>query len=128
MTTFIDIPRMRLQFLKDLEFEKELQTKNDDTQVSIILDKEQVKIVGPAETIPKVSVAVYQAVANMKEINLEMSQIAITMLRGRQGQAFMKDQFSANNLQAALSFDVENKANVVVVMGLNTDVLKKLPI
>ena len=124
-TTFIEnISQMKLKFLRDLDFEKELETQHEETQVSILLEKGKVQVRAPSSTIHKVSAAVWEALAKMKELRLEMSQIAVEVLRSRACQAFMKDQFTAKNLQATLAFDAEKK-ETVVVMGMKSEVAEK---
>ena len=124
-TSFIEnISQMKLKFLRDLDFEKELETQHEETQVSILLEKGKVRVHAPSGTIHKVSAAVWEAIANMRELSLEMSQAAVEMLRSRECQAFIKDQFTANNLQAALDFDTENMENLVVI-ALKADVARK---
>ena len=124
-TTFIEnISQMKLKFLRDLDFEKELETQHEETQVSILLEKGKVQVRAPFSTIHKVSAAVWEALANMRELRLEMSQIAVELLRSRACQAFMKDQFTAKNLQATLAFDAEKK-ETVVVMGMKSEVAEK---
>ena len=119
-----NIPRMRLKFLTDLDFEKELATQHDETQVSVLMDKGKVQICAPKDTVHKVSAAVWEAVANIKDLKLEISQNAVEILRSSKCQAFMKDQFTANNIQAALAFDSENEENVFV-MGMKTKVAEE---
>ena len=121
-TNEIEISPIQLQFLKDLDFGKELESQHEETQISILLDKGKIQIRAPLETVHKVTAAIWQTLANMKELSLEMSQNAVEILRSRACQAFMKDQFTANNLQAALALDTENK---VVVMGTKTEVAVK---
>ncbi|KAL9972377.1 hypothetical protein ACROYT_G018663 [Oculina patagonica] len=123
-TNVIDISPIRLQFLRDLDFEKELETQHEETQVTLLLEKGKVEIRAPRDTVHKVSAAIWEAVANIRELSLEMSQNAVEILRSKACQTFMKDQFTANNLQAALAFDAENKENVVV-MGMKTEVAEK---
>ncbi|KAL9972371.1 hypothetical protein ACROYT_G018656 [Oculina patagonica] len=123
-TNVFNIPQIRLQFLRDLEFEKELETQHEETQVRLLLDEGKVEICAPQDTVHKVTAAIWEAVANIKESSFEMSENAIEILRSRACQAFIKDQFTANNLQAALAFDAEDEENVVV-MGMKTEVAEK---
>ncbi len=124
-TTFIEnIPRMQLKLLTDSDFETELENKHEETQVRILLEKGKVQVRAPSDTIPKVSSAVWEAVANIRELSLKVSQNAIEMLRSKACQAFMKDQFTANNLQAALAFDPENRGRLVV-LGMKMEVAEK---
>ena len=108
-TTINNIPLKGLKFLNDLDFDKELQVKYDDTQVDIILDKGQVYICGPPKNIHKAAADVWQAVANMKDVRLEISQNATGVLRSAACQSFIKEQLIANNLQALLTFDVKEE-------------------
>ena len=123
-TNIIDIPSARLQILRDLNFAKELETEHEETEVSILLDKGQIHIRAPPDTVYKVSSAIWEAVATIRELSFEMSQNAVEILKSTECQAFIKDQFTANNLQATLGFDAENMENVVV-MGLKTEVAEK---
>ncbi|XP_078371828.1 protein mono-ADP-ribosyltransferase PARP14-like isoform X2 [Oculina patagonica] len=123
-TSVIDIPPFKVQFLRVLDFEKKLETQYEETQVCLLLDKGKVEICAPQDTAHKVTAAICQAVANIKELSLEMSQNAVEILRSKACQTFMKEQFTANNLQAALAFDTENKENVVVV-GMTPEVANK---
>lgn len=124
-TKSIDFPQtVKLQFLRDLDFEKELEAEYEETQVSILLETGKVQIRAPSNTVHKVSAAVWEAVAKMKELSLEMSQNAVEMLRSTACRAFINDQFTANNLQATLAFDSERKDNVIV-MGMKTEVAEK---
>ena len=124
-TSFIEnISQMKLKFLRDLDFEKELETQHEETKVRILLEKGKIEVHAPSNTVHKVSAAVWEALANMRELPIEMSQNVIEMLRSRKCQAFMKDQFTANNIQAALGFDTENMENLLV-MGLKTEVAEK---
>ena len=95
-TTFIEnISQMRLKFLRDLDFEKELESQHEETQVSILLEKGKIQIRAPSNTTDKVSSVVREALANMKELSLKVSQNAVELLRSRACQAFMKDHFTA---------------------------------
>ncbi len=119
-----NISRMRLKFLTDLDFEKDLETKHEETQVRILPEKGMVQVRAPSDTISNVFSAVWEALANIRELSLEVSQNASEMLRSEACQAFMNDQFTANNLQAALASDEENRGKLVV-MGMKTEVAEK---
>ena len=124
-TSYIEkIPRRRLKFLADLDYEKELETQHEETQVSVLMDKGKVQIRAPQGTVHKVSAAIWEAVASVRELRLELSQKVIEILKSRACQALVKDQFTANNLQAALAFDSENEENVFV-MGMKTEVAEE---
>ena len=120
-TKSIDIENAaRLEFLRDLDFGKELEAEHKETQVSILLETGKVQICAPSNIIHKVSADVWEAVAKVKELSLEMSQNAVEMLRSAAGRAFINDQFTANNLQAGLVFKSERKDSVIV-MGMKTE-------
>jgi len=124
-TKSIDIDHsVRLQFLRDLDFGKELEAEYEETQVSILLETGKVQIRAPSITIHKVSAAVWETIAKVKEISLEMSQNTVEMLRSTACRAFINDQFTASDLQAGLAFDSERKDGVVV-MGMKTEVAEK---
>lgn len=124
-TKSIDIDHsVRLQFLRDLDFGKELEAEYEETQVSILLETGKVQIRAPSITIHKVSAAVWETIAKVKEISLEMSQNTVEMLRSTACRAFINDQFTASNLQAGLAFDSERKDGVVV-MGMKTEVAEE---
>ena len=132
-TTVNNIPLKGLMFLNELGFDKELQVKYDDTQVDIILDKGQVHICGPSKNIHKAAADIWQAVANMKDVRLEISPNATGILRSAACQSFIKEQLTANNLQALLTFDVKEEDEdefsvTVLVMGMNSDVAHKASI
>ena len=123
-----DIPRMGLKFLSELDFDKELQVKYDNTQVDMILDKGQIKIRGPPDALHKAAADVWQALASMKDVSLKMSQNAVGLLRSRACQSFMKEQFTANNLQALVVLDDEEEdgnSDTVVIMGMNSNFAQK---
>ena len=122
-TTTLDLPCMRLQFLKHLDFEKELETQHEETEVNVVLEKGRVQIRGPSDTIHKVSAAIWEAVAKMMELKLSKSQNVHAVLKSRTCLAFVNDQFTANNLQAFIAFD-EREENLVV-MGMKSDVAEK---
>lgn len=125
VTESINIPNtVKVQFLRDLDFGKELEAKFEETQVTIILETGKVEIRAPSNTVHRISAAVWEAVANMNELRIEMSQNAVELLRSTAGRVFMNNQFTANNLQAALAFDSERKDNVIV-MGMKTEVAEK---
>ena len=71
------------------------------------MDKCEVHIRGPSLVVEKVRADVWQAVSSVKIVTLGMSQNAIEVLKGRPYQSFMKERFKANNLQALVTFDVE---------------------
>ena len=124
-----DIPCDRLNFLSDLDFDKELEVQYQNTEVDIFPDKGEVHIRGPPETVHKAAADVWQAIANIKEEKFEMSQNAVGVLRSRACQPFIKDQFVANNLQALLIFGAEEEegefTGTAVVMGMNSDFAHK---
>ena len=125
VTKSIDIPNtVKLQFLRDLDFGKELEAKFEATQVTILMETGKVEIRAPSYNVPKISAALWEVVANMKELGIEMSQNAAEMLKSAAGRAFINSQFIANNLQACLAFVPERKNNVIV-MGMNTEVADK---
>ena len=128
-TKSIDIDNfVRLQFLRDLDFGKELEAEHEETQVSILLEREtgtgKVQIRAPPSTIHKVSAAVWETIAKVTEVSLEMSQNAVEMLRSAACRAFINDKFTANNLQAGLAFDSAKKDRVIV-MGMKTEAAEK---
>ena len=124
-TKSIDIDHtVKLQFLRDLDFGKELEAGYEETQVSILLETGKVHIRAPPDTILKVSAVLWETIAKVTEISLEMSQNAVEMLRSTACRAFINDQFTANNLQAALAFDSSRKDSVIV-MGMKTEAAEK---
>ena len=125
VTQSIDISNTeKLQFLRDVDFGKELEAEFEETQVTIIMETRKVEIRAPSDTVPRISAAVWKAMANMKELKIEMSQNAVEMLRSTAGQRFMNNQFTANNLRAALAFDSERKDNIIV-MGMKIEVAEE---
>ena len=124
-TKCIDIDNTRkLQFLRDVDFGKELEAEYEETHVSILPESGKVQICAPPNTIHKVSAGVWETIARVTEINLEMSQNAVEMLRSTACQAFINDQFTANNLQVGLAFDSARKDSVIV-MGMKTEAAEK---
>ena len=124
-TRSIDIDQtVRLQFLRDVDFGKELEAEHEETQVSILLETGKVEIRAPPLTIHKVSALVWETLARVAEISLEMSQNAVELLRSTACRAFINDQFKANNLQAGLAFDSARKDSLIV-MGMNTAAAEK---
>ena len=124
-TKSIDIDNtLRLQFLRDLDFGKDLEAEYEETHVSILPESGKVQICASPNTIHKVSAGVWETIARVTEINLEMSQNAVEMLRSTACQAFISDQFTANNLQVGLAFDSARKDSVIV-MGMKTEAAKK---
>ena len=124
-TKSIDIDdTVKLQFLRDLDFGKELEAEYEETQVSILPETGKVQIRAPPNTIHKVSAVVWETIAKVTEKSLEMSQNAVEMLRSTACRAFINDQFTANNLQAGLAFDSARKDSVIV-MGMKTEAAEK---
>ena len=124
-TKCIDIDNtVRLQFLRDLDFGKELEADYEETQVSILQETGKVQIRAPPDTIHKVSAVIWETIAKVTEISLEMSQNAVEMLRSTACRAFINGQFTANNLQAGLAFDSAMKDSVIV-MGMKTEAAEK---
>ena len=119
----MSIPYMRLKFLKNLEFAKELESRHEEIEVTILLQKGKVQIRGPPETIHKVSAAIWEAVAKMSEVKLNLPQNAVALLRSTPCQAFMRDMFTASNLQAMISFGERN--GDLSVVGTESDVAEK---
>ena len=115
---------VRLQFLRDVGFGKEIESEFEETQVSIFLETGKVQIRAPPYTIHKVSAVLWEMIGKVTEISLEFSQNAMEMLRSTACRAFIKDEFAANNLQAGLAFDSARKDRVIV-MGLKTEVAEK---
>ena len=124
-TKTIDINNtVRLQFLRDLDFGKKLEAEYEETQVSILLETGKVQIRAPPNTIHRVSAAVWETIANVTEVSLEMSQSAVEMLRSTACRAFINDKFAANNLQAGLAFDSAKKDRIII-MGMKTEAAEK---
>ena len=124
-TKSIDIDNtVKLQFLRDLDFGKELEAEYEETQVNIHLETGKVQIRAPPNTIHKVSAVVWETIAKVTDRSLEMSQNAVEMLRSTACRAFINDQFTANNLQAGLAFDSARKDSVIV-MGMKTEAAEK---
>ena len=124
-TKSIDIDHtVRLQFLRDLDFGKDLEATYEEAQVSILLETGKVQIRAPPNTIHKVSAVVWETIAKVKEKSLEMSQNTVDILRSTACRAFINGQFTANNLQAGLAFDSERK-DTVIVMGMKTEAAEK---
>jgi len=120
------IPPMRLKFLSDLDFDKELEVKYEHTQVNTNPDKGQVQIRGPPKAIDKAVAEVWQAVASTKDVTVEMSENAVEVLRTPACQSFIKEQFTANNLQAVVAFNEEDETtHIVLVMGMNFESAQK---
>lgn len=126
-TVVKEIPKERLKFLADLDFDKELEVHYENTKVDIILDKGQVCIWGPSTVVHKASADIWEAVANMKEESCEVSQNAVEVLRRRPCQLFIQQQFTANNLQALATFhgDEEEGPCALRVIGMNSEVAQK---
>ena len=117
-----DIPPMSLKFLSDQDFDAELEVKYEYTQVNIDLDRGQVQIHGPNEAIHKAAADVWQALASIKYVSVEMSDNAVEVLKTKACRSFVKEQFTAYNLQALLAFNGEEKSSdTVVIIGRNTE-------
>ena len=126
--TVQDVPRQRLEFLSDFDFHKKLEVKYENTNVDIFVDKCEVHIRGPSLAVEKVRADVWQAISSVKIVTLRMSQNAIEVLKGRTCQTFMKERFKASNLQALVTFDVEEgetSPNTAAVMGMTSEVAQK---
>ena len=119
----LSIPYMHLQFLKNLEFAKELESRHEEIEVTILLQKGKVQIRSPPEIIHKVSAAIWEAVAKITKLKLNLPQNAVSLLRSTPCQAFIRDMFTANNLQAMIAFDEKN--GDLSVMGTEIDVAEK---
>ena len=119
----VKISYTRLQFLKHLEFAQELESRHEEVEVTILLEKEKLQIRGPPETVHKVQAAIWEAVAKMKDVKLNMSLNALALLKSAPCQVFMRDTFTASNLPAMIAFDERNE-NVLVV-GMESDVAEK---
>ena len=119
----LSIPYMHLQFLKNLEFAKELESRHEEIEVTILLQKGKVQIRSPPEIIHKVSAAIWEAVAKMTKLKLNLPQNAVSLLRSTPCQAFIRDMFTVNNLQAMIAFDEKN--GDLSVMGTEIDVAEK---
>ena len=119
----VKISYTRLQFLKHLEFAQELESRHEEVEVTILLEKEKLQIRGPPETVHKVQAAIWEAVAKMKDVKLDMSLNALALLKSTPCQAFMRDTFTTSNLQAMIALDERNE-NVLVV-GKESDVAEK---
>ena len=125
-TVVKEIPKERLTFLADLDFDKELEVHYENTKVDIILDKGQVCIRGPSTVVHKASADIWEAVANMKEVSCEVSQNAVEVLRRRPCQLFIQQQFTANNLQALATFHGDEEGPCALrVIGMNSEVAQK---
>ena len=125
-TVVKEIPKERLTFLADLDFDKELEVHYENTKVDIILDKGQVCIWGPSTVVHKVSADIWEAVANMNEVSCEVSQNAVEVLRRRPCQLFIQQQFTANNLQALATFHGDEEGPCALrVIGMNSEVAQK---
>ena len=126
-TVVKEIPKERLKFLADLDFDKELEVHYENTKVDILLDKGQVCIWGPSAVVHKASADIWEAVANMKEVSCEVSQNAVEVLRRRPCQLFIQKQFTANNLQALATFhgDEEEGPCALRVIGMNSETAQK---
>ena len=119
----VKISYTRLQFLKHLEFAQELESRHEEVEVTILLEKEKLQIRGPPETVHKVQAAIWEAVAKMKDVKLNMSLNALALLKSTPCQVFMRDTLTASNLQAMIAFDERNET--VLVVGTESDVAEK---
>lgn len=126
-TVVKDIPKERLKFLDDLDFDKELEVRYENTKVDIVLDKGQVCIWGPPEVVHKASADIWETVANMKEVSCELPQNAVEVLKRGPCQLFIQQQFTANNLQAlaTLRGDEEDGPGTLGIIGMNSEVAQK---
>lgn len=120
-TVVKEIPKERLKFLADLDFDKELEVHYENTTVDIILDKGKVCIWGPSAVVHKAAADIWEAVANMKEVSCEVSQNALEVLRRKPCQLFIQQQFKVNNLQALATFHGDEE-DVLSVIGMNSEV------
>ena len=126
--TVKEVPRQRLAFLSDFDFHKKLEVKYDGTKVHIFVDKREVHIRGPSVVVEKARADMWQVLSSVKIITLEMSQNAIEVLKGKACQSFMKERFKANNLQALVTFDVEEdeiSPDTAAVMGMSSEIAQK---
>ena len=116
------VPRTCMKFLCDLHFDKELQGRNENTEVEIDLDKNEVEIRGPPDTIHKTAAAVWEVAAKMKDVSLKVSQNVVGVLRKSECQSFIKKEFMTSNVQATIAFNEDDEnADTVVVMGMNSE-------
>ena len=126
--TVKDVPRQRLAFLSDFDFHKKLEEDYDNTKVDIFVDKCEVHIRGPSVVVEKARADMWQVISSVKIIALEMSQNAIEALKGKACQSFMKERFKANNLQALVTFDVEEdeiSPDTAAIMGMSSEIAQK---
>ncbi|XP_068729497.1 protein mono-ADP-ribosyltransferase PARP14-like [Montipora capricornis] len=117
------IPRIRLKFLRELDLDKKLGTKYDKVTVTLILDTDEIRIHGPQESVHKATADVWEFLFKMKEESLYLSQNVVSLLKRDDLQSFIREQFKAKNLQAALVINEEDET--VRVMGMDSATASK---
>ena len=116
------VPPKCMKFLFDLDFDKQLEDRYENTKVEVDIDKDEVQIRGPPETIQKTAAAVWEVAAKVKDVNLKVSENVVKVLRKNKCQSFIKEEFKANNLQAILAFNEDDEnSDTVEVIGINSE-------
>ena len=126
--TVKEVPRQCLAFLSDFDFHKKLEVKYENTKVDFFVDKREVHIRGPSVVVEKARADMWQVISSVKIVTLEMSQNAIEVLKSKACQSFMKERFKANNLQALVTFGVEEdeiSPDTAAVMGMSSEIAQK---
>lgn len=119
------VPRKCMKFLCDLDFDKELEDRYENTEVEVDLDKDEAQIRGPPDTIHKTAAAVWEVAAKMKDVSLKVSQNVVGVLRKDECQSFLKKEFMTSNVQATVAFSEDDEnSDTVVVIGMNSESAK----
>ena len=119
------VPPKCMKFLCDLDFDKELEDRYENTEVEVDLDKDEVQIRGPPDTIHKTAAAVWEVAAKMKDVSLKVSQNVAGVLRKDECQSFLKKEFMTSNVQATIAFSEDDEnSDTVAVIGMNTESAK----
>ena len=120
-----DIPKSKLLLLDSCGLKEKLQQQHKDLEMKISPELGSIQFRCPRDVLHKANLAVWQSVAKITEVTVELPRSAVHLLNTEPGQIYIMKKFEEHSVEAIVVYENDGKANEVVVLGSNPQHSKK---
>ena len=120
-----DIPKSKLLLLDSCGLKEKLQKQHKDLEMKIAPELGSIQFRCPRDVLDKANVAVWQSVAKITEVTVELPRSAVHLLNTEPGQIYIMKKFKEHSVEAIVVYENDGKANEAVVLGSNQQHAKK---
>ena len=120
-----DIPKSKLLLLDSCGFKEKLQQQHKDLEMDISPELGSIQFRCPRVVLHKANVAVWQSVAKITEVTVELPRSALDLIKTKPGQLYIMKKFEEHSVEAIVVHENDGKANEAVVLGSNQQHAKK---